>query len=48
MENENKEMIDELRRFVMNTLASVKESSAAPCELECAIEAAKIVLKNQF
>ncbi len=38
MENENKEMIDELRRFIMNTLASVK----------CAIEAEKIVLKNQF
>lgn len=28
MENENKEMIDELRRFVVNALASSKESNA--------------------
>lgn len=42
MDKKNIEMIDELRKFVMRVLT--EEKKAAPYELECAMEAAKIVL----
>lgn len=46
MNEKNIEMIDELRKFVMRVLK--EEKNAAPYELECAMEAAQIVLKNQY
>lgn len=46
MNDKNIEMIEELREFVMRVLAEGR--SAAPCELEAAMEAAKIVLSNQY
>lgn len=46
MNDKNIEMIEELREFVMRVLA--EERNAAPCELEAAMEAAKIVLSNQY
>lgn len=42
MIDKNIEMINELRKFVMRVLS--EEKNAAPYELECAMEAAKIVV----
>ena len=41
MDDKNIEMINEMRNFVMHVLA--EKENAAPYELECAMEAAKIV-----
>lgn len=43
MNEKNIEIIDELRKFVLRVLKSGK--SAAAYELECAMEAAKIIMK---
>lgn len=42
MNDKNIEMINEMRNFVMHVLA--EKENAAPYELECAMEAAKIVV----